>query len=180
MSKRLTVEEQRADLIIKYRNLRKKKKEVKDDGSIVYHLTRGDENYVMLIILNQATIGIAYVRDLRDLVKAMEAQKGIMVGNGKYTYSAKSSAPKLGVELIPPTLPAFDMFKHKLVPKAEIVEGDERTKLVERYHAKPYQFPYMKAEDPVSIILGAEAGDIVKITSESETAGVAESYRYVV
>lgn len=180
MSKGKTVEEKRADLIIKYRNLRKKKKEVKDDGSIIYHLTRGDENYIMLVILNQATIGIAYVRDLRDLVQASEAQKGIMVGNGKYTYSAKSTAPKIGVELIPPTLPVFDMFKHKLVSNAEIVEGDEKTKVVERYHAKPYQFPWIKAEDPVSIILGAEAGDIIKITSASETAGTAESYRYVV
>ena len=58
--------------------------------------------------------------------------------------------------------------------------ADEKTKVVERYHAKPYQFPWIKAEDPVSIILGAEAGDIIKITSASETAGTAESYRYVV
>ena len=180
MSKGKTVEEKRADLIIKYRNLRKKKKEVRDDGSIIYHLTRDDENYVMLILLNVATIGIAYVRELRDLVKAMEAQKGIMVGNGKYTYSAKSTAPRIGVELIPPTLPVFDIFKHNLVSDAEIVEGEAKEKVVERYHAKPYQFPWIKAQDPIAIILGAEEGDIIKITSESVTAGIAESYRYVV
>lgn len=180
MSKGKTVEEKRADLIIKHRNLRKKKKEVRDDGSIIYHLTRDDENYVMLIILNQKTIGIAYVRELRDLVKANEAQKGIMVGNGKYTYSAKSTAPRIGVELIPPTLPVFDIFKHKLVSNAEIVEGEAKAKVVERYHAKPYQFPWIKAQDPISIILGAEAGDIIKFISESVTAGIAESYRYVV
>ena len=180
MSKGKTVEEKRADLIIKYRNLRKKKKELRDDGSIIYHLTRDDENYVMLILLNVKTIGIAYVRELRDLVKAMEAQKGIMVGNGKYTYSAKSTAPRIGVELIPPTLPVFDIFKHNLVSDAEIGEGEAKEKVVERYHAKPYQFPWIKAQDPIAIILGAEEGDIIKITSESVTAGIAESYRYVV
>ena len=180
MSKRKTVEEKRADLIIKHRNLKKKKKEVREDGFIIYHLTKGDEYYVMLIILNQKTIGIAYVRELRDLVQANEAQKGIMVGNGKYTYSAKANAPKIGVELIPPTLPVFDIFKHNLVSDAEIVEGEAKEKVVERYHAKPYQFPWIKAQDPIAIILGAEEGDIIKITSESVTAGIAESYRYVV
>jgi DNA-directed RNA polymerase subunit H (RpoH/RPB5) len=83
-------------------------------------------------------------------------------------------------QLIPPTLPVFDIFDHKLVPKAELASGEEKEKLVEAYHAQPYQFPWIQVTDPVSIILGAEPGDIIKITAESETAGISESYRYVV
>jgi len=86
----------------------------------------------------------------------------------------------MGIELIPSTLPIFDLFKHKLVPRHEILNEEERREVLKRFHAKPYQFPWIKASDPVSIILGAEPGDIVRVTGESETAGRAESFRYVV
>jgi DNA-directed RNA polymerase subunit H len=179
VSKAKTVEEKRADLIIKYRSL-KVEKEEQGDQSITYHLSRGEERYVMRVLLDQDTIGIAFVRELRDLVKETGASKGILVGNGKYTYSARSSSPELGVELIPPSLPTFDVFSHDFVPMAEIVGEEERRRLVEKYHAEPYQYPWIKSSDPISIILGAKPGDVIKITSKSETAGVAESYRYVV
>jgi DNA-directed RNA polymerase subunit H len=87
---------------------------------------------------------------------------------------------EMGIELIPSTLPTFDLFKHKLVPKHEILNDEERRDILERFHAKPLQFPWIKASDHVSIILGAAPGDIVRVTKESETAGRAESYRYVV
>lgn len=173
-----TVEEQRAALVIKYRKL--KVDEVEREGDIItYHLSRGDEKYVMHCVIGQSTIGIAYVRDLKELVDREGAEKGILVGNGKYTYSAKSSSPNLKVELIPPTLPVFDIFMHELVPKAEIVTEEEKEELIEAYHAHPYQFPWIKTSDPISILLGAEPGDIIRITTESETAGISESYRYV-
>ena len=172
-------EEKRAALIIKYRNLKIKKKE-SEDQEITYHLTRGDETFVMQILLDQKTIGIAFVRELRDLVEEAEATKGIMVGGGKYTYSAKANAPKLKVELIPPSLPTFDLFDHQYVSKAELVSDEEKHALLKKYHAKPYQFPWIKFTDPVSIILGAEPGDVIKVNLESLTAGLSVSYRYVV
>lgn len=179
VSKPKTVEERRAALIIKYRKLKVKRKEREGD-IITYFLTRGDKKYVMHCMIGQRTLGIAYVRDLKELVDKEGADKGIMVGSGKYTYSAKSNSPKLNIELIPRTLPVFDLFKHKLVPKAEIVTEERKQELIKIYHAKPYNFPWIKATDPVSIILGAESGDILKVTVESETAGLSESYRYVV
>jgi DNA-directed RNA polymerase subunit H len=179
VSKEKTVEEKRAALILKYRNL-KIDKEEREGDNITYYLSRGEEKFVMLCLINQKTIGIAYVRELRDLVEKTGADKGIMVGNGKYTYSAGSSAPKLKVELIPRTLPVFDIFDHEMVSKAEIVSDEEKQELVEKYHAQLYQFPWVKASDPVSIILGAEPGDVISIKTKSETAGTSDSYRYVV
>ena len=49
-----------------------------------------------------------------------------------------------------------------------------------KYHAEPYQFPWIKSVDPISIILGAKPGDVLRITQKSETAGKYETYRYVV
>jgi DNA-directed RNA polymerase subunit H (RpoH/RPB5) len=173
------VEEKRAALIIKYRGF-KIEKEEREDDIIIYYLTKGDEKYIMLVVVGQSTIGINYVRELKKLVDEEEVKKGIIVGDGKYTYSAKSNSRKMGIELIPPTLPTFDIFKHELVPKAEIISEEEKKAIIKGYHAQPYQFPWIKMTDPVSIILGAEPGNVIKIKSKSETAGISESYRYVV
>ncbi len=174
-----TLEEKRVALIVKYRSLKIDKIE-REDEKIVFYTSRGDKRYIILCVLGQKTIGISYVRELKDLVDKEEATKGILVGNGRYTYSAKSTSEQIGMELIPPTLPTFDLFEHEHVPKHEILTEDERKEVLERFHAKPYQFPWIKATDPISIILGAEPGDIVRAIGKSSTAGRSESYRYVV
>ncbi|MCX6642116.1 MAG: DNA-directed RNA polymerase subunit H [Candidatus Bathyarchaeota archaeon] len=81
---------------------------------------------------------------------------------------------------MPPTLPTFDIFEHKLVPLHEIVAEEEIEELTKRFHAQPFQFPWIKSSDPISIILGAKAGAVLKVTQKSQTAGTAISYRYVV
>jgi DNA-directed RNA polymerase I, II, and III subunit RPABC1 len=174
-----TLEEKRAALIIKYRKFNVDSVE-KDEDNIIYRLSRGDEKYIMHVLLGKSTIGISYIRDLRDKVDAEEVTGGIIVGDGKYTYSARSSAPEMSIELIPPSIPIFDIFEHSLVPVHEIVSPEERKQLSERFHAEPYQFPWIKSVDPISIILGAKAGDVLRITQKSETAGKYETYRYVV
>jgi DNA-directed RNA polymerase subunit H len=179
MSESMSTVEKRASLLIKYRKLKVKKKE-KERDKTTYFLSRGDSNPVFLCIVGQRTIGISYVRELRDLIEETGADKGAIVTDGKYTYSAKANAPKMGIELIPPTLPTFDIFKHKLVSPSEILSEEERERIIKFYHAEPHQFPWIKASDPVSIILGAKPGDILKTSGYSETAGTYDSYRYVV
>jgi len=171
--------EKRASLIIKYRKLKLNKKE-KEGNKSTYFLSRGTSNPIFLCIANQKTIGIKYVRELRDLVEKTGAEKGVIITDGKYTYSAKANAPKMRIELIPPTLPTFDIFKHELVSPAEILTEEERERILKFYHAEPHQFPWIKASDPVSIILGAKPGNVLKTSVNSETAGTYVSYRYVI
>jgi len=182
MSKNLSLEEKRAKLIIKYRNLEPdNEKPVEEEDHLIYRLhDKKGQAIVMHAVLGQKTIGISYVRELKDMVEKEGAAKGILVGDGKYTYSARSSAEELGIELIPPTLPTFDIFEHALVPLHEIVSDEELAEVTKKYHAEPFQFPWIKVNDPIAIILGAKRGDVVKITQKSETAGTAISYRYVV
>ena len=179
LEKAKTLEEKRAALIIKYRNLSVDSVE-KDDDKLIYRLSKGDENYLMYILLNLKTIGIAYIRELRDKIEEEKVAGGIIVADGKYTYSARSNAPEMSIELIPSNLPTFDIFEHALVPLHEILSNEERAQIAEKYHAEPYQFPWIKATDPISIIVGAIPGDVLRIIQKSETAGRYESYRYVV
>jgi len=179
LDKAKTLEEKRAALIIKYRNMTVDSVE-KDEDKIIYRLSKGDDKYLMHILLDLKTIGIAYIRELRDKIEAGEVIGGIIVGDGKYTYSARSNAPEMSIELIPASLPTFDIFEHALVPLHEILSNEERDEVAEKYHAEPYQFPWIKASDPISIIIGAKPGDVVRVIQKSQTAGRYESYRYVV
>ena len=83
--------------------------------------------------------------------------------------------------MIPPSLPSFEVFKHKpLIPRHEILSEEKRKEVLEKMHVEAYQFPWIKAKDPIAIILGARPGDVLKITRSSITAGTYISYRYVV
>jgi DNA-directed RNA polymerase subunit H (RpoH/RPB5) len=179
MDKAHTLEEKRAALIIMYRNLKVESVE-KEEDRLVYHLTRGDETYLMHILLDKKTIGIAFIRELRDEVEAAEVTGGIIVADGKYTYSARSNAPEMSIELVPKSLPTFDVFEHAYVPLHEILSDEERKEISEKFHAEPFQFPWIRSTDPISIILGAKPGNVLRVTHDSETAGKYLSYRYVV
>ncbi|MEM2104744.1 MAG: DNA-directed RNA polymerase subunit H [Candidatus Bathyarchaeia archaeon] len=74
----------------------------------------------------------------------------------------------------------FDIFEHALVPKHEILKGEEREKLLLQYKVKPYQLPQIKASDPAAKAIGAKPGDILRIVRKSPTAGEHTAYRYVV
>ena len=179
MEKAHTLEEKRAALIIKYRNFNVDSVE-KEEDRLVYRLSRGDETYLMHILMDKKTIGIAFIRELRDQVQAEEVTGGIIVADGKYTYSARSNAPEMAIELVPKSLPAFDVFEHAYVPLHEVLTEDERQGVSEKFHAEPYQFPWIRSTDPIAIILGANPGDVLKVTHKSQTAGKYLSYRYVV
>lgn len=172
-------EEKRAAMLIKYRSLKVESVERQEEKTLI-HLSGKEGKIIMMCVSGQDNVGVSYVRDLMALGEKEETDKLIMVGGGKYTYSAQKMGVDSGIEMIPPYLPSFDIFKHRLVPKHEILSDQEKKDILEKYHAQPYQFPWIKTSDPVIIVLGARPGDIVKITRESKTAGSYVSYRYVI
>ncbi len=179
LEKAKTLVEKRAALIIKYRDLTVDSVE-KEEDRITYWLSKEGKNYLMHIFPDLKTIGIAYIRELRDRIQEEGVDGGIIVGDGKYTYSARSNAPEMSIELIPSSIPTFDVFEHAFIPIHKILTEEERKEVAEKYHAEPYQFPWIKAADPISIIIGAKPGDVVKVIQKSQTAGRYEGYRYVV
>jgi DNA-directed RNA polymerase subunit H (RpoH/RPB5) len=175
-----TPEEERSALLIKYRKLTVEKIEREGNRALIYLKKKGNK-YIIMCLSDIPTVGIAFVRELVALGEKEERKELIMVGSGRYTYSAKKGAREMGVEMIPSSLPAFDLFQHKsLIPKHEILEEEDREAIIQKYHVEPYQFPWIKSTDPISIILGARPGDILKITRDSRTAGTYISYRYVI
>ncbi len=75
---------------------------------------------------------------------------------------------------------AIDVEQHELVPKHELLGEDEAQEVLETYDVTKDKLPKIKRKDVMAKHLGAEPGDIVKITRDSETAGKAVYYRVVV
>ncbi len=75
---------------------------------------------------------------------------------------------------------AFDISKHNLVPKHSVLSENQVKKLLEEYHVVLQKLPKILKDDPAIEHLSPKVGDVVKISRESRSAGVATYYRVVI
>ena len=176
-----TIEERKAEVLIKLRKYKLIKKE-KFEGAYAYiiDIPQDKEQAIVWCILGEATVGIAAMNTLYKIMKEKELDRAIVVTEGRYTHAVKLGAKKKKVELLPKSFPVFDIFEHGLVPFHEILTEKERNQLLTQFKVKPYQIPQIKSGDPAVKAIGAKPGDVLKITRKSITAGEHITYRYVV
>jgi len=74
----------------------------------------------------------------------------------------------------------FSPLGHVLSPKYEVLGEEEKKELLKKYKTKPYNLPRILSSDPAVKALGANIGDVLKVTKKSETAGESTYYRLVV
>lgn len=79
----------------------------------------------------------------------------------------------------------FNITKHKLVPKHELLKPDEATTIYDNYSIKENQrvlkLPLLMTKtDPVSKYYDFKPGSLIKITRPSSSVGEAVTYRYCV
>ena len=175
-----TVEEKKAQNLLKLRRYKLVKREEKENVIRFLAKVPSERKYVLVWSIIARVVGVAYVEKLKKAMKEAGAEKGMIVANTRYTFAAKKKSKKYDIELIPKSFPSFDIFKHELVPKHEILSPEELETLLDKYRVKPYQLPRIRASDTVAIAIGAKPGDVVKITRKSVTAGKSVSYRYVI
>jgi DNA-directed RNA polymerase I, II, and III subunit RPABC1 len=73
----------------------------------------------------------------------------------------------------------FDIMKHELVPKFEVLENEEVSKVLQTYRIKHAQLPRMHASDPCARYLGLARGQVVRVTRASAEYGASIAYRIV-
>ncbi len=165
---------------MKLRGYKLMKREEQEDAIIfTVKLPRGNKA-VILCMPNRKVVGVAFVRNLRKLMDEVRVEKGVIVANVRYTWAAKREAKKYGIELIPKVFPSFNIFKHKLVPKHEILPPEKAKDLLEKYHIEPHQLPRIKASDVAVIAVGAKPGGIIKVARKSPSSGKHIAYRLVI
>ncbi len=176
-----TIEERKAEVLIKLRKYKQLEKE-KYEGAYAYiiDIPQDKEKAIVWCILGEATVGIAAMNTLYKLMKEKEIDRAIVVTEGRYTHAVKLAAKKKNVELLPKSFPVFDIFEHALVPLHEILSEKEKNQLLTNFKVQPYQMPQIKSGDPAVKAIGAQPGDVLKITRKSSTAGEHVTYRYVV
>jgi DNA-directed RNA polymerase subunit H len=176
-----TVEERKAEVLIKLRKYKLIKKE-KYEGAYGYVIDMPEEKAKAIVwcILDQATVGITAMNALYKVMKEKEIERAIVVTEGRYTHAVKTGAKKKNVELLLKSFPVFDIFEHALVPRHEILPEKEKIELLQKYKVQPYQMPQIKSIDPAVKAIGAKPGDILRIIRKSSTAGEHIAYRYVV
>jgi DNA-directed RNA polymerase subunit H len=76
--------------------------------------------------------------------------------------------------------PEFDIFQSNLVPKHEILGGEEKAELLKNLNVSSKQLPRIKDDDPIVKVLDAKKGDVIKVTRKSLSAGEYLYYRLVV
>lgn len=62
----------------------------------------------------------------------------------------------------------LNIFASSLVPKQEILSGDERAELIKNLGITLKQLPKMRINDPVAKILNAKKGDVIRVIRDPE------------
>ncbi len=172
--------EKKIQVLIDLRKYKLLEKEEGKEGTYFVVETPQEKKLLIWAIPSTEAIGVRYINQMPKTLKAKETEGGIIIANGRYTQSAKTTARKYDTELIPPEFPSFDIFEHHLVPKHEILSLEEKDKVLEQFRVEAYQLPRIRTTDPIVRVVGAKPGDLIKITRKSQTAGEYVSYRYVV
>jgi len=180
LSVKTTIEERKAQILMGLRGYKKVERKVHKDAVSFVVKTAGEKKALIWCLPTQGTVGVQYISQVRKAMKEEEVERAIIITSGRFTQAARVHSRKGGIELIPRIFPSFNIFDQVLVPKHEILQPDEREKVLGEYRVQPYQLPRLKASDPAAKAIGATPGDIVKITRDSPTAGKYVSYRYVV
>ena len=177
----MTLEERKAEVLIKLRGYKLIKKQKHEDAvGYIIDMPKEKEKALVWCVPGETTVGINSINRVSKAMKDAEVERSIIVTDGRYTHAVKQGAKKKRIELLPKTFPAFDLFQHKLVPKHEILTDEEREQLLAQYRVHPYQLPQISSLDPTVKAIGAKPGDILRIIRKSQTAGEHIAFRYVV
>ena len=179
--KLVSLEERKAEVLIKLRGYKLIKKQKHEDAiGYIIEIPKEKQKALVWCVPGETTVGINSINRLGKAMKDADVERGIIVTDGRYTHAVKQGAKKKKIELLPKTFPAFDIFQHKLVPKQEILTDEERTELLVKFKVQPYQLPQISSVDPTVKAIGARPGDVLRVIRKSPTAGEHIAYRYVV
>lgn len=148
------------------------------DVTLVVYIPRGDP-------LKQR-IGVAALRDVIKIAESLRGLKNIvMISEVVFGHKASEDLQKMTqwfMQIILDESLMYNIIKHQLVPRHEILSEQEGKEFLERNHLKPHQLPLLKfvdrisllaqkdrtrATDPVVEFYGLRPGQIVRIYREN-------------
>ncbi|XP_043722129.1 DNA-directed RNA polymerases II and IV subunit 5A-like [Telopea speciosissima] len=133
---------------------------------------------------NGKKVGKERIRDYKGRMSQAGASRAIMILSGAPSPMGKkemeADRPTCHVEVFLDQELMFNITKHFLIPKHQVLSANEVKILMERYHVKLFQLPRIQVYDPVARYFGLIPGQVLRISRSSETAGKYVTYRVAV
>jgi DNA-directed RNA polymerases I, II, and III subunit RPABC1 len=126
-------------------------------------------------------VGVKPIKVYVDRMHAEGVTNAIMVLRVDITPFAKQALLEMSdtirMEHFKETELLVDITQHQLVPEHQVLTGNEKAELLQRYRLKETQLPRIQPNDPIARFYGMKRGNVVKIIRPSETAGRYVTYR---
>lgn len=158
-----------------------------DDDKVIIAINEHTNQRVFVYFVSDPKVSVKKVKSIRDLMSdSSEIYTCLLLvyKNSITTFAKQFIAtdidPSLHVQAFSEKELMFNVTKHELVPKFEILTTEEKKQVIQKYRTSAKHFPRMTTSDPISRYYGILPGTMVKITRKSPTAFEYESYRIVV
>lgn len=155
--------------------------EVENDTTLIASKSPTDK--VMVYFIYDTKVSVKHIKNIKDMLDD-EIKTLILVYKNVITAFAKqfivTDMNNIFVQAFSETDLSFNVTKHTLVPKHEVLTSDEKRAIMRQYKASLKQFPLLLSSDPIARYYGLLPGAMVRITRKSPTAGEYVLYRVVV
>lgn len=140
--------------------------------------------HIMVYFVYDPKVSVKKIKSIKDIIDAGDYTCLVLVYKSVITAFAKqfiiSDVHDINVQVFSENELSFNITKHELVPKHEVLTTQQRNEIVRKYKAGLKHFPLMLSSDPVARYYGALPGTMMKITRKSPTAGEYVLYRVVI
>jgi len=155
--------------------------ESEDETTII--ASKQPDERLMVYFIYDPKVSVKHIKNIKELLDdnytcLMLIYKNVITAFAKQFIV--TDIDHLFVQAFSETELSFNITKHQLVPKHEILSNDEKRKVLNTYRTTLKHFPLMLSSDPVARYYGLLPGAMVRITRKSPSSGEYVLYRVVV
>jgi len=145
------------------------------------HAVDDPSNQIFVFFSDEKNVSVKTMKKFITILEEKKISSGIIIYSHTMTPSARKVITQTASHYRLQEFAEADLLvnitHHKLVPKHEVLDDEQKRMLLERYRLRETQLPRIMLTDPVARYYGLRRGQVVKITRPSETAGRYASYR---
>ncbi|KAF9593929.1 hypothetical protein IFM89_026172 [Coptis chinensis] len=137
---------------------------------------------ILVIFCGTEVVKLAMVRNIfNQIANSQNLNRLILILQNKITAQARQALAicRVKTETFQITDLLVNIMKHFLMPKHELLNLEEKEKLLKKYSVGENQIPRMLETDAVARYYGLEKGQVVKVTSDDDVAESHATYRCV-
>ena len=146
-----------------------------------YWICKNENVKVLVFFVKEIKVCIKRIKDLQSLVET-DVNYVILIYNSNITSFAKQALKNeinCPVQLFTESELSFNITRHVLVPKHEILSAHDKNVFLTTTKYKPQNLPRIYDTEPVIKYFYGKQGDLVRIHRQSETNDVSIYYRMV-